>query len=140
MLIIIFGRTVCVVHANLRVFQIDINKLIFLIRHVFLNKVADSLAETNFVVKTTWSDQAAWSLVVIGKSNSRSIGIHISVKFSYLYLFNVLVAGSLKNNQLMSNYSICYFLFFGCINLEWFTNLMHLDFTAVLWICIDIEN
>jgi hypothetical protein len=69
-----------------------------LIRHVFLNKVADSLAETNFVVKTTWSDQAAWSLVVIGKSNSRSIGIHISVKFSYLYLFNVLVAGSLENN------------------------------------------
>jgi len=40
----------------------------------------------------------------------------------------------------MSNCSICYFLFFGCINLEWFTNLMHLDFTAVLWICIDIEN
>jgi len=40
----------------------------------------------------------------------------------------------------MSNYSIRYFLFFRCIDLEGFAYLVHLHFTAVLWISVDIQN
>ena len=40
----------------------------------------------------------------------------------------------------MSNNSVCYLLFFGWINLEWFGNFMNHNFTSVLWLGILIQN
>jgi len=40
----------------------------------------------------------------------------------------------------MSDNSVCYLLFFGWINLEWFGNFMNHNFTSVLWLGILIQN
>ena len=126
--------------CNFRIFLLHVDELVVGERHVFLNEVIDCFTETDFVVERWWSNKGRGLAISFWYLYGRSFFVHLVIEFTDHYLFNVLVASCLKNDELMSNNSISYLFLLCWIKAVRVRHFVHLCFTPCLKFCCGIED